>query len=72
MFGEVVEGFDTLTVINAVEVDENCKPVGDGIQILWTEVYEDPFEYTPELVEFISQARKRKEESLSNRFGTFC
>ncbi|VVB00305.1 unnamed protein product [Arabis nemorensis] len=36
VFGEVVEGFDTLTVINTVEVDEDCKAVRDGIKIIYT------------------------------------
>ena len=50
IFGEVVEGFDTLEKINSAFVDSNGRPLQD-IRILHSVVLDDPFEDPSGLVE---------------------
>ncbi|GAB7351758.1 hypothetical protein MBLNU459_g2337t2 [Dothideomycetes sp. NU459] len=50
VFGEVVEGFDTLEKINGAFVDDNGRPLKD-IRILHTVVLDDPYDDPPGLAE---------------------
>lgn len=50
IFGEVVEGFDTLENINGAFVDDNGRPLKD-IRILHTVVLDDPYDDPPGLIE---------------------
>lgn len=50
IFGEVVEGFDTLEKINTAFVDQNGRPLQD-IRILHAVVLDDPYNDPPGLVE---------------------
>lgn len=50
IFGEVVEGFDTLEKINTAFVDQHGRPLQD-IRILHTVVLDDPFDDPPGLIE---------------------
>lgn len=50
IFGQVVEGFDTLEKINAAFIDDNGRPLKD-IRILHTVVLDDPYDDPEHLVE---------------------
>ena len=50
IFGEVVEGFDTLEKINRAFIDRQGRPLQD-IRVLHTVILDDPFEDPPGLVE---------------------
>ncbi|XP_027355090.1 peptidyl-prolyl cis-trans isomerase CYP59 [Abrus precatorius] len=55
VFGEVAEGFETLTRINEAYVDEKGRPY-KNIRIKHTYVLEDPYDDPPQLAEFIPEA----------------
>ncbi|CAN6455491.1 unnamed protein product [Victoria cruziana] len=55
VFGEVAEGFDTLTRINEAYVDENNRPF-KNIRIKHTYILDDPFDDPPLLAELIPEA----------------
>ncbi|KAK7319872.1 hypothetical protein RJT34_04600 [Clitoria ternatea] len=55
VFGEVAEGFDTLTRINEAYVDEKGRPY-KNIRIKHTYILEDPYDDPPQLAEFIPDA----------------
>ncbi|XP_010552435.1 PREDICTED: peptidyl-prolyl cis-trans isomerase CYP59-like [Tarenaya hassleriana] len=64
VFGEVAEGFDTLTRINEAFVDTKNKPY-KNVRIKHTYILEDPFDDPPQLAELIPDASpegKPKEE----------
>ncbi|XP_002965848.2 peptidyl-prolyl cis-trans isomerase CYP59 [Selaginella moellendorffii] len=52
IFGEVAEGFETLTRINEAYVDDNHRPY-KNIRIKHTSILDDPFDDPPELAELI-------------------
>eukprot|EP00252_Welwitschia_mirabilis_P012599 TRINITY_DN2779_c0_g1_i1.p1 TRINITY_DN2779_c0_g1~~TRINITY_DN2779_c0_g1_i1.p1 ORF type:complete len:547 (+),score=133.27 TRINITY_DN2779_c0_g1_i1:273-1913(+) len=52
VFGEVAEGFDTLTRINEAFVDEKDRPY-KNIRIKHTYILDDPFDDPPQLLELI-------------------
>ncbi|XVF47642.1 hypothetical protein PTKIN_Ptkin03bG0126200 [Pterospermum kingtungense] len=55
VFGEVAEGFETLTRINDAYVDEKNRPY-KNIRIKHTYILEDPFDDPPQLSELIPDA----------------
>ncbi|KAF3775615.1 Peptidyl-prolyl cis-trans isomerase [Nymphaea thermarum] len=55
VFGEVAEGFDTLTRINEAFVDESSRPF-KNIRVKHTYILDDPFDDPPQLAELIPQA----------------
>lgn len=55
VFGEVAEGFETLTRINEAYVDENGRPF-KNIRIKHTYILDDPFDDPPQLAELIPNA----------------
>ncbi|XP_061340665.1 peptidyl-prolyl cis-trans isomerase CYP59 isoform X2 [Gastrolobium bilobum] len=55
VFGEVAEGFETLTRINEAYVDVKSRPY-KNIRIKHTYILEDPFDDPPQLAEFIPEA----------------
>ncbi|PWA98975.1 Cyclophilin-like peptidyl-prolyl cis-trans isomerase domain-containing protein [Artemisia annua] len=55
VFGEVVEGLETLTRINEAYVDEKNRPY-KNIRIKHTYILDDPFEDPPQLAEHIPDA----------------
>ncbi|KAK7313898.1 hypothetical protein VNO77_39103 [Canavalia gladiata] len=55
VFGEVAEGFETLTRINESYVDEKGRPY-KNIRIKHTYILEDPYDDPSQLVEFIPEA----------------
>ncbi|KAF3772047.1 Peptidyl-prolyl cis-trans isomerase [Nymphaea thermarum] len=55
VFGEVAEGFDTLTRINEAFVDESSRPF-KNIRVKHTYILDDPFDTPPQLAELIPQA----------------
>ncbi|XP_057453312.1 peptidyl-prolyl cis-trans isomerase CYP59 [Lotus japonicus] len=64
VFGEVAEGFETLTRINEAYVDEKSRPY-KNIRIKHTYILEDPFDDPPQLADLIPGASpegKPKEE----------
>lgn len=64
MFGEIAEGFDTLTRINEAYVDAKNRPY-KNIRIKHTHILEDPFDDPPQLSDMIPDASpegKPKEE----------
>lgn len=64
MFGEIAEGFDTLTRMNEAYVDAKNRPY-KNIRIKHTYILEDPFDDPPQLAEMIPDASpegKPKEE----------
>ncbi|ESQ29855.1 hypothetical protein EUTSA_v10011414mg [Eutrema salsugineum] len=64
VFGEIAEGFDTLTRINEAYVDSKNRPY-KNIRIKHTYILEDPFDDPPQLAEMILDASpegKPKEE----------
>lgn len=50
IFGEVVEGFDSLEKINGAFIDDNGRPLKD-IRILHTVILDDPYDDPPDLSE---------------------
>lgn len=50
IFGQVVEGFDTLEKINAAFIDDKGQPLKD-IRILHTVILDDPYDDPPGLIE---------------------
>ncbi|CAE5960149.1 unnamed protein product [Arabidopsis arenosa] len=64
VFGEIAEGFDTLTRINEAYVDGKNRPY-KNIRIKHTHIIDDPFDDPPQLAEMIPDASpegKPKEE----------
>ncbi|KAJ1404694.1 Zinc finger, CCHC-type [Sesbania bispinosa] len=55
VFGEVAEGFETLTRINEAYVDEKGRPY-KNIRIKHTYILEDPYDDPSQLAEFIPEA----------------
>ncbi|KAK1583038.1 hypothetical protein Q3G72_020503 [Acer saccharum] len=55
VFGEVAEGFETLTRINEAYVDEKNRPY-KNIRIKHTYIVDDPFDDPPQLADFIPDA----------------
>ncbi|XP_004498355.1 peptidyl-prolyl cis-trans isomerase CYP59 [Cicer arietinum] len=55
VFGEVAEGFETLTRINEAYADEKGRPF-KNIRIKHTYILEDPYDDPPQLPEFIPEA----------------
>lgn len=55
VFGEVAEGFETLSRINEAYVDEKNRPY-KNIRIKHTYILDDPFDDPPQLVELIPEA----------------
>ncbi|XP_063719588.1 RING-type E3 ubiquitin-protein ligase PPIL2-like isoform X2 [Symsagittifera roscoffensis] len=62
VFGKLVGGMDTLSKIEQVKTDSKDKPLDDGVRILDTVVFVNPFEEAEALIEKMRNEEKRTED----------